>query len=246
VSICFGETVSESIQMEIRSFCGEELKELYRTGKADSILPALHSRIMRRLFALRAATTPAHAALPAYGLTKIDDTRFCFKVDDKLLLFRIEKNAVHDVALWPSVYTKVSRTARPARPIETIATRSFQSCFISYGQKDREFADKLHNLLTSRGITCWLDEHDLRRPGGDAYDEISKGVQAADKLILCCSKNALHSWWVDFELTEAFDKEQQLKKKRRNQTDVIIPLDLDGYILTRKWKNGKERKFDLE
>lgn len=115
---------------------------------------------------------------------------------------------------------------------------SYYSCFISYSHEDKVFARRLHDALQGRGIRCWLDEHQLL-PGDDIYEQVDRGIKLWDKVLLCASKSALTSWWVDNEIDSAFKKEQTLFKKRGEKVWSLIPLDLDGYIFNDEWSNGK-------
>jgi uncharacterized protein YjbI with pentapeptide repeats len=117
-----------------------------------------------------------------------------------------------------------------SRPIQ------FYSCFISYSHNDKLFARRLHDSLQGRGIRCWLDEHQIL-PGDKIYTEVDRGIRLWDKVLLCCSKDSLKSWWVDNEIKIAFDKEQGLWKKRRKEVLALIPVNLDGYLLT-EWRSG--------
>jgi uncharacterized protein YjbI with pentapeptide repeats len=117
------------------------------------------------------------------------------------------------------------------RPIE------FYSCFISYSHVDRSFARRLHDALQGRGIRCWLDEHELL-PGDKIYTEVDRGIRLWDKILLCCSKEALTSWWVDNEIKIAFDKEQQLWRQRGKEVLSLIPLNLDDYLFSGQWQSG--------
>ena len=104
----------------------------------------------------------------------------------------------------------------------------FHSCFISYSQTDRAFAEALEARLRRFGVSCWLAEKQML-PGDKLYDRVDAALRRCEKVILCCSRNSMASWWVDIEIEAAFQKEQDLVKQGRNGS-VLIPLDLDGYL----------------
>lgn len=114
----------------------------------------------------------------------------------------------------------------------------FASCFISYSHADKLFARRLHQELQAKGIRCWLDEHELL-PGHDLLDELDRGIRLSDRVLLCCSKASLTSWWVDSEINTAFAREQDLNKAYGKKTRILIPLDLDGHLFSNKYADGK-------
>jgi uncharacterized protein YjbI with pentapeptide repeats len=120
-----------------------------------------------------------------------------------------------------------------SRPVQ------FSSCFISFSHSDRPFALKLHDHLQARGIRCWLDEHQAR-PRDDVIQRVERGISRRDRVLLCCSRASLTSWWVDKEIGKAFAKEQQLINTGGERNLFLIPLNLDGYLFEAEWKSGKK------
>lgn len=118
------------------------------------------------------------------------------------------------------------------RPID------YYSCFISYSHADKSFARRVHDTLQGQGIRCWLDEHQLL-PGDDVHEAVDRGIKLWDKVLLCASRHSLTSWWVDSELTRAFDKEAHLFKQRGRKIYALIPLNLDGHLFSPNYTSGK-------
>lgn len=97
----------------------------------------------------------------------------------------------------------------------------YHACFISYSYPDRFFARLLHQALSSYGIRCWLDEHQIRR-NVDFYEVVNREVRLQHKVILCCSQTALKSWWFKDEAEMAFRRERE-----ESNGLLLIPLTLD-------------------
>jgi len=116
------------------------------------------------------------------------------------------------------------------------------SCCISYSQKDKPFAKRLFDTLQGRDIRCWLDEK-RTLAADDIYEQVDRGIRIWDKILLCCSKDSLSSWWVDHEIGAAFEKEQKLGKEFGQKIMALIPLDLDGYLLGGQWPSGKAQQL---
>jgi TIR domain len=178
---------------------------------------------------------PSALNIPGFGpITRLGNSdMFCFVIDtEHVMLFLFKNGDVYDLAIWPNLYGNNIN-----EHLFDNQHPNFYSCYLSYSSADRIFAHRLHEFLTNKQIKCWLDEQEMR-PGDDLYDVIFKNIEASDKLLLCCSKSSLSSWWVKSEITTAFEKEQKLSKEGNNQVCVLIPLDLDGFIFSDEWKSA--------
>jgi hypothetical protein len=167
------------------------------------------------------------------GLNKIKHLSACNIDIDTIYTSRgrIPESFLRGCGIPENFITHMQSLVAGAQPIE------FYSCFISYSYEDKSFARRLHDALQGRGIRCWLDEHQLL-PGDKIYTEVDRGIRLWDKVLLCCSKESLQSWWVENEIQIAFEKEQQLRKQRGQDVLALIPLNLDGYLFGGDCKHG--------
>lgn len=123
----------------------------------------------------------------------------------------------------------------------------FFSCFISYGGEDVEFAHRLHDDLRGRDIRCWKYDVDAII-GREVWGNISRAIVLHEKMIVICSQSSLERPGVHGEIERALQKEEQLKREQvakgnaETDTDVLVPVRLDNYILD-KWEHP--RKADV-
>jgi|SRR6266568_823145 len=103
------------------------------------------------------------------------------------------------------------------RPID------FYSCFISYSDKDRAFAERLYDDLQSKGVRCWFAPEDLKW-GEKIRTGIDEAIHLHDKLLLILSKHSVASGWVEHEVKSA------LAKERKEKRIVLFPIRLDKAI----------------
>ena len=93
----------------------------------------------------------------------------------------------------------------------------YQSCFISYGEPDQPFAEKLREELLARGVSCWLFSTD-HTPGERTWREIGQKRREADKMVVICSVGSLVSEGARKEIEEQIDEDP----------DKLIPISLEG------------------
>jgi len=98
-----------------------------------------------------------------------------------------------------------------------VAEIKYYSCFISYGEPDRAFAEKLVTDLRERGVSCWMFSLDAI-PGKPLEVEIEERLKQADKMVVTCSARSL--------VREAVLKELR-KQLYVKHPDDIVPISLD-------------------
>ena len=97
-----------------------------------------------------------------------------------------------------------------------VAEVKYYPCFISYGQPDLAFAQKLYADLEARGVSCWLYAMDAT-PGARNWKEIGDKRRGADKVLVLCSAPSLIRDGVLKEIEEQID----------DDPDKLVPISLD-------------------
>jgi hypothetical protein len=103
----------------------------------------------------------------------------------------------------------------------------FYSCFISYSNKDGEFAERLYADLQSRNVRCWFAPEDMKI-GDKIRPRIDEAIRVHDKLLLVLTESSMKSTWVEKEVETAFEKE------RKQGRTVLFPIRLDDAVMKAK------------
>jgi hypothetical protein len=116
----------------------------------------------------------------------------------------------------------------------------FVSCFISFGDDDRVFADRLYRDLKGEGFRCWKFDEDAII-GKETWANISQAISLHEKAIVICSQSGLRRPAVQREIERILRKEDRLKLQvpPPAECDVLVPIMLDGYILS-EWKHPRQ------
>lgn len=102
--------------------------------------------------------------------------------------------------------------------------------FISHSSKDKDMAEAIYQYLTSQGIRCWIDLHDIR-PGIPYAREIMRGIDASDLLLVVYSHHVNSS---DDMLNE-IEEFHKAKKTILPFLTENVPFSRElGYYLNRK------------
>ena len=118
-----------------------------------------------------------------------------------------------------------------------------QSVFISYGQPDAAFAERLRNALLANGVRTWFYPRDAVA-GEVHYSHLHRQIHAHDRAIVCCSRASLTRNGALHELTTLLKREQ-----REGGASIIIPVLLEGDVLDSStpppwWPAGFEVAFE--
>lgn len=134
-----------------------------------------------------------------------------------------------------------------------LAGIQYYTCFISYGEPDKAFADRLESDLKAKKVQCWKYDKDAVI-GQDVEANIERSIQRYDKVIVICSKNSLDRPAVLNEIERALQKEDRLRQENAQRTaearekgvkpqlldaDVLCPVRLDDYVI-QDWQHPRK------
>ncbi len=98
------------------------------------------------------------------------------------------------------------------------------SCFISYSDKDEEFAKRLYDSLQDKGTRCWFAPEDLQL-GDRLRTTAGEQAHSRDKLLVILSANSIQSRWIGHEVEKAIAEEKEHGGVK------LFPLRLDEAAL---------------
>jgi uncharacterized protein YjbI with pentapeptide repeats len=99
----------------------------------------------------------------------------------------------------------------------------YYSCFISYSNKDLDFAKRVHDDLQNNGVRCWLATEDMKI-GDEFRKTIGQQIRLRDKLLIILSENSIQSEWVGDEVEKA------LAEEKEQGTLKLFPINLDNAV----------------
>jgi len=79
--------------------------------------------------------------------------------------------------------------------------------FISYCWANKPAVRRLHDILTERGISCWIDDGQMQG-GSQLFTEIDNGISECKVFLACCSNNYGQSVNCQRELLLAMDRKK--------------------------------------
>lgn len=133
---------------------------------------------------------------------------------------------VNDVPCGRMMF-KTKIFSQPQKLYAKIESKAFQKIFISYSHKDESTVKFFAKAFQAQGVDYFFDRHYLK--AGDVYPlKIKEYINSADLFILCWSKNAAESDYVQLErqqaLTLAFPQ-----KDMEQATLSIHPISIEPH-----------------
>lgn len=132
------------------------------------------------------------------------DCQFCLFISEQFKSSTLLSTVTLFVNNVPSgkMMFKTNIVKQPNNLYTKIDCKSFHKIFISYCHKDESKVKFIAEAYRAQGVDYFFDRHYLK--GGDIYpDKIKNYISSADLFILCWSKNAAESEYVNLERSQA-------------------------------------------
>lgn len=111
---------------------------------------------------------------------------------------------------------------------ESMPPAKYYSCFISYSEKDNEFAHRLHSRLRDAGLRVWFAPENVEW-GRKMLDQVDKAIEMHDRFLVVLSEHSLRSNWVREELRRA------RKLERASGRLKLFPIRITDYETLQEW-----------
>lgn len=122
---------------------------------------------------------------------------------------------------------KTKIVSQPQKLYAKIESKAFQKIFISYSHKDESTVKYFAKAFQAQGVDYFFDRHYLK--AGDVYPlKIKEYINSADLFILCWSKNAAESDYVQLERQQALALAFP-QKDMEQATLSIHPISIEPY-----------------
>jgi uncharacterized protein YjbI with pentapeptide repeats len=116
----------------------------------------------------------------------------------------------------------------------TVQPIQFYSCFISYSNKDEEFARRLYSRMRDEHLRVWFAPEDIKG-GQKLHEQIERAIQVHDRLLLILSEHSMQSDWVMTEVLRA--RKTEMEEKRRK----LFPITIVDFERIKSWS-----RFDAD
>lgn len=114
----------------------------------------------------------------------------------------------------------------PQRLYSEIITKNYQKIFISYAHLDKAKVELIARAYRAQGVDYFFDRHYLK--AGDVFPQkIQDYIDSADLFILCWSKNAAQSNYVQLERRRAMERAYPKVKPFEKAPLYIYPISIE-------------------
>jgi hypothetical protein len=110
----------------------------------------------------------------------------------------------------------------------------YQTCFLSYSSKDRDFAQRVYTSLSDAGVRVFWDRFEVV-PGEYLDDQISEAIAEHDRLLVVLSTDSLKSDWVKREIVLGWSRKRE----------SLVPIRLCPIDEVKAWTRSDASLPDL-